>query len=784
MARFIYKTSPNDGAYGPHGKTLQAVHDTERQFAEDGKAKELIDPNRQRIDDIIAREIRPEVRKILNAGDDGKLAEALHEHDTKTKHSLYKRSFFGRLFGTKLNKQFLKEQPPLHGDTELGESSVEISANREVLAPVLYDAEKVWQNPILKDVKVSQFLRKYVANESLDSPENDPVLTYALGFFFENVHGGAADLNAAQTLKFLKKMFGVLDAHHDLEEMKSDFEAIKHEYGEIQEVIKKIEQIQKDEGNKSIADILKDYNEKIDGAGGAPGLKKKMDDAEAAVDTLEGKVATGDPKNAGYAALQRQAEVARKTFEKAKEEHGKVGEKKKSLTSLTGEFGHARHELHEYIHAFNHHELLDGSHPLAADELHTFEAFSHETDSDKAMKLFKGKTSLQKNWKTFTKNGEKVLKEVEESGGHEHEVHKASPQEFLHRLYATFMITKGVDGGAAKNTDPVDNPVYIRKIRDRAAELTRISVSDAKDMLAFSANRVRAEALAKNLPKNLRAKFIPDFNAVLHALRFMTYEEARPFAKLNLKKDMSQMDFRKMIKSKELSVKDLPILVAHLKKILEGHENTYIKPEDVPLVVAMIRNIRIVQAEMDYEAIMKKPGKFDDKLKEYLKMETASDEAMEKIDQSLLFSTITHSSILGMNIDSKVVKEHKKAMIAEMQQNVKEGKIPVDEAIKMMKEQGVETGYGTWAKFMGIRTGQNIGNIWKNTIGRGPFAWAWRSVKASGSWIKNSWLGKFVSDSFSYSFNPKTMGSNYSIIPPIFKGGAHGHGGGAHEEKH
>ena len=300
-----------------------------------------------------------------------------------------------------------------------------------------------------------------------------------------------------------------------------------------------------------------------------------------------------------------------------------------------------------------------------------------------------------------------------------------------------------------------------------------------KDATTIEANRVRAEILARGgMNRRDRAQFLPDFSKILETFRFLAVEDQRPFAKLKLHQDITRAELRTEIQKGNLSVDQIPHLVIHLESVLKGHENKIIKEADVPLVLAMIRNLRVIRDEQRFKTIMAKPGSFDDKMKELLANDNAEETARGGVNDALLFDAITNK---------KFVKEQEAHIIEDVKNRVRNGELTIKDAMKELKDNGIDAGRGTWAKLLAIRTGQNVKNTWKNAKGRGPFAWAGRKVKSGWASAKKitgapKWfMGTFLGKALNYSLNPKTMGKNYSPLPPFLKGGhGHGHGGGDH----
>ncbi len=769
------------------GEFQRALHAVEGRYGEGDDPKDLIDANREAIDGMIA-DVRPDVFRVLDGGKEGKLTKKIHGLDVDTKEKSLNpgwgrriaRSIFGRiplvrrLTDENPHKGFKEEQPVMSSNPDFKGSmddAIVFSSNREVVMPAIMDPSTVWDHEIAKDAKNKKLLSGHLGKELIAEPEGDSVLTYAMGFLEEKVpsdkvHG------------FLEKALGLSHAKPgNVDDAKEKIEFLTTAYNELTEAAKKLSASCHGDTPSVALHHLKDEVKKLNDPSNtaAPYQKAESDlsGAKTDADTMN-RTGSDDQKKAAQSRL----EFYTAQFEKIEK---KYQDAKHKVEEFEGVERHFKSAVKKYNNEVSTIDPMPDKDKDA--DLHT--ALAMAKTNAAALETGFPNTALEniekhiiaKDWKSILKHSQKTVKAEEEktklAGGEHHEVHNISSSDFLYKIYYAYVTLEEKDGGSVKDGAAL-NDIDKRKMRNEAALFTKFAISDAKDMSVFAANRARAEGLAKKLPKHMRPKFMPDFNEILHNLRFSG--EARPFAKLELRKDIDRKELRHMLKHGQLDHAQIPLLIAHLQKILEGYENTYIQSKDIPYVMAMIRNFRLLHEEKKYNDIMNKPGKFDDKLKELLKEDNAVDAALEQVDQSLLFSTIT---------DKNVVKEHKKAMIEEMKENVKEGKIPVDEAIKMMKEHGVETGYGTWAKFMAIRSGQNIKNIWKNTVGRGPFAWAWRSTKASGSWIKNSWLGKLVGDSVSYSLNPKTMKDNYSVIPPIFKSHGHGgHGGDDHGAKH
>lgn len=819
MALRIYKSQPDDGTLGHRDQPdfLKAVHGLEGGFVEGTKARDIVKDNETHVDELIG-EFRPAVFKALGGGDKGELAARLRDSDAETKErelnpSLGRRiarSIFGKIPLVKRfvkqtpSKEFLREQPPLASADAFAlhlDEAGKAATNREVLAPVIYDPERVWESKILKDPKILKLLKEHVSEESLQNPETDPVLTYALNFMLEKVRSasvaGAApgDLDAASALVFLKKALGAADGHHDATEMKTEFDGIKHEYGEIQSTIQKIEQVC---GLDTVAAFITAKNDaKIaadtkNAAANIPldAAKTALGIAQTALDGIT------DPKTdyVFYETNRKIVESKQKILDRATDDYKKVEEKStdakkkaddslKEIGDLQTKLGHATGEMFKNTKDFNENNH-DGDSPILADaELNHFKDLddkAHAKNTDEAIKLFGDKKIFQKTWKKFEKGGDKVVKATEAHGNHgaEHAHPHVSSTQLLNKIYYSFVTTREKDGGGAENTDAVDNLVFQHKRRSEAAIFAAFGRSDAKDMSVFAANRARAEALAKVLPKSERMKFLPDFDLILQSFRHIaTEDQTRPFAKLQLKRDTSRAEIRHMIQHGTLKEDDLPLLIGHIQKVLEGDGTSIAKAEDLPFIMAMIRNLRLVREEMKFNTIIKKPGKFDDKLKELLADDTAIDEVRDTIDEAGLFTMLKDKSFL---------KGQKGLMMKDVTDRVKAGTLTIADGMKELKENGVDVGRGTWGKLVALRAGGSVVNTWKNVWGRGPFAWLraapgnlWGGVKKSNSWFWGTWLGKGIS----YSFNPFTMKKNYPIIPPIFKGG-HGHddhsGGGGH----
>ncbi len=353
-----------------------------------------------------------------------------------------------------------------------------------------------------------------------------------------------------------------------------------------------------------------------------------------------------------------------------------------------------------------------------------------------------------------------------------------TPEMFLYRIYYRH-ITQVPGNGGAPGT-PAMNAEQQRNLAPRAAMAVRFMLSEAKDATTLEALRVRSEIVARGrVNRRDRVRFLPDLNNILATFRYLGINDARPFAKLKLDKQMERSELRAAMQHAGMDVtNDVPHLIAHLQGVLRGHDNQVLREADVPLLTGMVRNLNILRDEEKFRSVMAAPGTFDEKLAKLLANDDSLETARSGVNDALLFDAITNK---------KFVKEQEKHIIEDVKNRVRNGELTIKDAMKELKDNGIDAGRGMWAKLLAIRTGQNVKNTWKNAKGRGPFAWAGRKVKSGWASAKKitkapKWfMGTFLGKALNYSLNPKTMGKNYSPLPPFLKGGhGHGHGGGDH----
>ncbi len=378
--------------------------------------------------------------------------------------------------------------------------------------------------------------------------------------------------------------------------------------------------------------------------------------------------------------------------------------------------------------------------------------------------------AFSRDWKAIQTNVDAQITTAKNTTQEEHhEQHAITPSELLYRVYLRYLTTD-VDHGGVLPAGTHPTQMEINAQRPRAALFARFAISEARDASTVAANRARMQIMTRDAQRRgERVEFLPDFERILQTFQFLQVADTKPFVKLQLRPNMTRAELRAELASKHVDPQALPHLIAHMERVLSGYNNRVVRERDVPLILDMLRNLRVIREEDNFRGVVKRAGTFDSKLQDLLKFDTAEADAKNSINDEALFCAIT---------DKKFVKNQRNEVIQGVQAKFLSGEINLQEVRKEMQEQGVNMGYGTWAKLVALRAGQNVVNTWKNVKGRGPFAWLGRTV-VSG-WGKVKKFPKWFSETnLAKAWNYSTSKKNWSAVPSFFKSG-HGddHGGG------
>lgn len=678
-----------------------------------------------------------------------------------------------------------------------GEAAADLRARREVGKPAYMSAEDIWReldnDP--RHTELYALLNKRLGSDIMTEAQDHPELLFTLRFIVQNIPAGVnrvAYIRAA--------LDGEEQAHHgrSAEELEEISGGANEKIAKITEGAAALRKRCR-HGNRTVQAELAHLDAEI------AATQARLTDANETVRRAQDAVSryTDEGQNVPPVANTNLATAnsARDRIEKELADHRG---NRHSLTDL-------RHDLHEHAtdliqdltrfyvdphhaHGDDHGAEHGHGHDAHAFDINQFpEAVrpqiralvdlsghldpAHDAPAGAPNPLnFIAQGGFKDAWTPVRTNMDAALKTAKDNHHEHHEVHTITPAELLYKVYYRNQ-TQDVDHGGVLPNGTQLNAMQLNAQRNRSLLFTRFALSEAKDATTIEANRVRAEILTRSrMNKGDRVNFLPNFQKILETFRYLQVSDARPFAKLILHENITRAELRAEMRKGNLSVETIPVLIANLERTLQGNDSTILKDRDVPLVLAMIRNLRILRDEQMFRNIMAGPGSFEDKMKKVIEGDTAEEDARNGINEAVLFATLT---------DKKFVKTQEKAIMEAISARVKSGELGLGDAMKELKEQGLNPGRGTWAKFVALRSGANIVNTWKNVSGKGPFAWlkktvvtGYNGVKKGGKWLlwTNPVAGA-VKDSVSYSFNPFTMKDNYPVVPPIFKGGGHGHGG-------
>ena len=659
--------------------------------------------------------------------------------------------------------------------------AISASSNREVLLSVMMSPSRVIDHATIQKKEVKDLLGKYLG-KAMGEPESDPILVYALGFLADKVPEDKAEA-------FLKSVFK--GAHHEKGKVDTAKERMDYVAEIYKEMMDAAKAIRKKCGRKDPKAVLHDLEHDEHAKKGELNAAKTA--LSSATGTMNGYTTSGtdDERKRAQQALDN----ARATHERAEKAFHDAEHKYEEFNHAVDDFTVAGQKYTKFIQDTKELPLPkpadnkdDKDFETPVNEAITFgtNLAGHLTkgasfDLDEAMKIAEDR-DFEKKSKTVLRYTEALHKREEDKtkkADEHHDAHDVGSSEFLYKLYHTYNTTEEKDGGGVKDGTKMTD-LAKRNVREQALLFTRFAISDAKDQSVMYANRARAENLASSkLSKKNRALFLPQLNTILAGLSHITRGETeKPFSVLRLKKDMSRMEIRHAIKTKKLKEKDMAYLAVTLEAILEGNEGKYLKKEDIPSMVAMIRNLRLIHEEQRFQKIMKSGKPYADKLKEALSEDKSFDEARATIDAEKIFEIAS---------DPKYVKKQKEAMKAKKAAEAaaaKEGGAEDADAkagdafVAAQQEQThhlISTaggGYFSRARAILARAGGAFVSAADKTFFSIP-RWGERKVKNTWKRALNT-KASFKSGMLWGTFAQASDFSLYSLLPA----GHHGHAGG------
>lgn len=192
-----------------------------------------------------------------------------------------------------------------------------------------------------------------------------------------------------------------------------------------------------------------------------------------------------------------------------------------------------------------------------------------------------------------------------------------------------------------------------------------------------------------------RHNFSPSAQEVLRRLRHVSIakegKEVKPFARLDLHKNMSRAELRKAIKEGRLSSEDVPRLYLHLEAILKQHREHTIRPKDAGYIIELIQSLRVIRNEMLHQELLSQfrntEGTPEGNILKLLRAKMDHEKSWER----QMADDILRGEF-WKTVKPRAIRKEKRALLKDIKQKMLSGQMGYSDAVKLLEENGFEPG--------------------------------------------------------------------------------------------